>query len=91
MALFIKPTVSNIINLWFGADTPIRQNKIRYNPDLWAACQRVDQGFRPTTRKRLIEQQYRKPDRVAFARAVQQELDRNKVRSSISQKTHSMV
>jgi hypothetical protein len=90
MALFIKPTVSNIINLWFGADTPIRQNKIRYNPELWAACQRVNQGFRPALRKRPIEQ-YRKPDQVAFARAVQQELDRNKVRSSLSQKPHSLA
>ncbi|WP_461055736.1 hypothetical protein [Spirosoma arcticum] len=90
MALFIKPTVSNIINLWFGADTPIRQNKIKYNPELWAACQRVNQGFRPASKKRLIEQ-YRKPDQVAFARAVQQELDRSKVRSSLSQKNHSLA
>lgn len=90
MALSLKPTVNNIINLWFGADTPIRQYKIKHNPNLWEACQHVDRGFRPPSSKRLIEQ-YRKSDKAAFARAVQQELERGKVRSVYSQTSHQLA
>ncbi|RCR65480.1 MULTISPECIES: hypothetical protein [Larkinella] len=76
MSVVIKPTVSNIINLWFGADTPIRQYKIKLNPDLWGACQQTNQNF-TLTRSQPIEQ-YRKSDKVAFAKAVLMELERNK-------------
>lgn len=75
MSVVIKPTVSNIINLWFGVDTPIRQYKIKLNPDLWVACQRANRDFRPPSRRKQIEL-YRKSDKVAFAKAVQEELDR---------------
>ncbi|WP_420149676.1 hypothetical protein [Spirosoma sp.] len=75
MSVVIKPTVSNIINLWFGVDTPIRQYKIKLNPDLWVACQRINNDFRPPSKRRQIEL-YRKSDKVAFAKAVQEELDR---------------
>jgi hypothetical protein len=75
MSVVIKPTVNNIINLWFGVDTPIRQYKIKLNPDLWRACQRINRDFRPPSRKPRIEL-YRKSDKVAFAKAVQEEFDR---------------
>ena len=90
MALLMKPTTNNIINLWFGADTPIRQYKIKHNPDLWAACQHVNRGFRPVYGEKSIEQ-YRKSDKAAFARAVQQELERGKVRSAYNQKTFCLA
>ena len=77
MSVVIKPTVSNIINLWFGADTPIRQYKIKLNPDLWGACQQTNQKFTPPSRSQPIEQ-YRKSDKVAFAKAVLMELERSK-------------
>ncbi|RRB00874.1 hypothetical protein [Larkinella rosea] len=77
MSVVLKPTVSNIINLWFGADTPIRQYKIKLNPDLWGACQQINQDFYPPSKNRTIEQ-YRKSDKVAFAKAVLEELERNK-------------
>ncbi|GAB3783942.1 hypothetical protein GCM10028818_42680 [Spirosoma horti] len=70
----MKSTVDNIKNLWFGADTPIRQNKIKLHPELWAACQRVNQHFTPPSGALHIEQ-YRKSDRLAFARAVLKELN----------------
>jgi len=73
MSIYLKPTVSNIINLWFGVDTPIRQYKIKFNPDLWGACQHINQDFRPAARRQPTET-YRKADKVAFAKAVQQEL-----------------
>ncbi|GAB3925215.1 hypothetical protein [Larkinella terrae] len=76
MSVVLKPTVNNIINLWFGADTPIRQYKIKLNPDLWGACQQINQDFYPPSKSQYIEQ-YRKSDKVAFAKAVLEELDRN--------------
>ena len=88
MAILMKPAIPNIINLWFGADTPIRQFKIKHNLDLWEACQRINQVFRPASEKRIIEQ-YRKSDKVAFARSVLQEINRSKVRPSFGQKIHS--
>ncbi|MCK8494953.1 MULTISPECIES: hypothetical protein [Spirosoma] len=77
MSVLIKPTVSNIINLWFSVDTPIRQYKIKLNPDLWGACENTNRHFAPPSKKRQVEQ-YRKSDKVAFAKAVQQELERHK-------------
>jgi hypothetical protein len=70
----LKLTVNNIISLWFGADTPIRQYKIKSNPALWAACQRVSLRFTPPSGASTLEQ-YRKSDLVSFARAVAQELN----------------
>jgi len=69
----MKVTVANIIRLWFGADTPIRHYKIKMNSPLWAACQRVSQGFNPPSGA-LKREQYIKSDKVAFARAVQEQL-----------------
>ncbi|WP_338871026.1 hypothetical protein WBJ53_24310 [Spirosoma sp. SC4-14] len=73
MSVVIKPTVNNIINLWFAEDTPIRQYKIKLNPDLWVACQHIHQDFCPPSKIREVER-YRKSDKVAFAKAVQQQL-----------------
>jgi len=73
MSVRLKPTVSNIISLWFGVDTPIRQFKIKLNTDLWVACQRTNKDFRPpSARRQLALEAYRKADKVAFAKAVQQ-------------------
>lgn len=69
----MKVTVSNIINLWFGDDTPIRQYKIKMNPLLWVTCQRVSQSF-VSPSGAATPDQYRKSDKVAFARVVQQEV-----------------
>lgn len=69
----MKSTVDNIKNLWFGADTPIRQNKIKLHPELWAACQRANRGFSPPSGVLQIEQ-YRKSDKIAFAKEVLREL-----------------
>ena len=72
----MKSTVDNIKNLWFGADTPIRQNKIKLHPELWAACQRVNENFQAPSGALSIEQ-YRKSDRLAFARAVLRDLNQS--------------
>jgi len=73
MAQRLKVTISNIIGLWFGADTPIRQYKIVRNPELWAACLDIAEAFMPESGATTVEQ-YRKSDKVAFARAVQTKL-----------------
>ncbi|GAB4035513.1 hypothetical protein [Spirosoma jeollabukense] len=70
----LKFTSGNIISLWFGEDTPIRQYKIAMNPELWDACQRVYARFTPPSGA-LSTEGYRKSDYMAFASAVQQELD----------------
>lgn len=69
----MKVTVNNIISLWFGDDTPIRQYKIKMNPLLWVTCQRVSQTFTSPSGTEPLEQ-YRKSDKVAFAQVVQREL-----------------
>jgi hypothetical protein len=69
----MKATVSNIINLWFGADTPIRQYKIKLNPKLWVACSQVSKNFSPPSGIDQVEN-YRKSDKVAFAEAVLEKL-----------------
>ncbi|GAB3978684.1 hypothetical protein GCM10028806_42340 [Spirosoma terrae] len=74
MGTIMKPTVGNIIRLWFGADTPIRQYKVKLNPELWAACERVSQDFVPPSGI-LLKENYRKSDKTSFARAVLEELD----------------
>lgn len=69
----LKRTTGNIINLWFGEDTPIRQYKVAMNPELWAACRRVNSTFIPPSGALSINY-YRRSDCLAFAKAVQQEL-----------------
>ncbi len=69
----MKVTVNNIINLWFGDDTPIREYKIKMNPLLWVTCQRVSQTFISPSGAETPKQ-YRKSDKVAFAQVVQREL-----------------
>ena len=69
----LKATLTNISSLWFGADTPIRQYKIKSNPELWEACERVNKVFKAPSGA-LSPDYYTKSDRVAFARAVQQKL-----------------
>ncbi|WP_420148987.1 hypothetical protein [Spirosoma sp.] len=78
MGLVLKVPVSNIINLWFGDDTPIRQYKIKMNPKLWVTCQRVSQTFTPPSGA-LKQENYRKSDKVAFARAVLQALQSGRI------------
>ena len=70
----LKPTVKNIISLWFGVATPLRAYKIRSNPDLWEACQQVHAQFVPPSRASSVAS-YRKSDQVAFARAVIRQVD----------------
>lgn len=77
MAHKMKMTIGNIIGLWFGADTPIRQYKIKVNPELWEACQHVSVTFTPPSGAVSVDR-YRKSDMVAFAIAVQQELSQYK-------------
>ncbi|MVM38960.1 hypothetical protein GO730_17755 [Spirosoma sp. HMF3257] len=69
----LKATLTNINSLWFGADTPIRQYKIKSNPELWEACQRVSRVFKAPSGASTIDY-YTKSDKSAFARAVQQKL-----------------
>lgn len=78
MSTTIKPTIGNIISLWFGVDTPLRRHRIQLNPVLWSACQRTGLTFNPPSKVKEIER-YRSADRMAFAKAVQQELERSQV------------
>jgi hypothetical protein len=73
MANKLKMTRRNIIRLWLGAPTPIRQYKIQLNPDLWAAYLNVNKQFNPPSGASSIAM-YTKADRVAFAELVEQEL-----------------
>lgn len=76
MSTSIKPTVSNIISLWFGVDTPLRRHRIKLNPELWGACQRTSLTFSPPSKARQADQ-YRSSDKAAFARAVRQVIERS--------------
>ena len=78
MGLVMKVTVENIVRLWFAADTPIRQYKIVMNPMVWEACLRVSKGFTPPSGA-LNQEQYRKSDKMAFARAVLEEIQTKKL------------
>ena len=69
MGAIMKVTVKNIIDLWFSEDTPIRHYKIRVNPPLWAMCQQISQDFVAPS-GRINSTQYRKSDKMAFARQV---------------------
>lgn len=85
MAHQLKVTPSNIIGLWFGADTPLRQYKIQSNPVLWDACLRAHIGFLPPSGAASMDE-YRKSDKVAFAQAVECELTQsaaNGIRQSV--------
>ena len=73
MGAIIKLSVKNVIDLWFAEDTPIRQYKIRLNPVLWATCQQVSKTFKAPS-GRLLPGQYRKSDKVAFAKLVLERL-----------------
>lgn len=73
MGAIIKLSVKNVIDLWFAEDTPIRQYKIRLNPVLWATCQQVSKTFIAPS-GRLAPGQYRKSDKVAFAKLVLERL-----------------
>ncbi|WP_245776865.1 hypothetical protein [Spirosoma endophyticum] len=65
----MKLTVKNVIDLWFAEDTPIRRYKIKINPKPWQICQQVGQEFKAPS-GRTDPTQYRKSDKVAFARLV---------------------
>jgi len=69
----LKITVNNVLSLWFGVDTPIRRYKIKLNPELWTACQGVYGWFVPPSGASYLEH-YRQSDRIAFAKAVIQEM-----------------
>ncbi|MVM38885.1 hypothetical protein GO730_17290 [Spirosoma sp. HMF3257] len=74
MGAIVKLSTKNVIDLWFAEDTPIRQYKIRMNPNLWAMCQQVSKDFKAPS-GRLIPSQYRKSDKVAFAKLVLDKFD----------------
>lgn len=88
MSAALKPTVNNVISLWFGVDTPLRQYKIRLNPALWEACQLTSKSFMAPSG---IQQsnRYRSADKLAFAKAALLVLDRQKRVSSVER--HSMA
>ncbi|CAN5535560.1 hypothetical protein BH09BAC4_BH09BAC4_16650 [soil metagenome] len=65
----MKLTIKNVIDLWFAEDTPIRRNKIKMNPRPWQICQQVSQEFKAPS-GRTDPNQYRKSDKVAFAKLV---------------------
>ena len=69
MGAIVKLTVKNVIDIWFAEDTPVRQYRIRMNPKIWEMCQQVSKDFKAPS-GRLIQEQYRKSDKVAFARLV---------------------
>jgi hypothetical protein len=82
MGAIVKLSTKNVIDLWFAEDTPIRQYKIRMNPNLWAMCEQVSQDFKAPS-GRSTPSQYRKSDKVAFAKIV---LDRFARAESVSDK-----
>ena len=69
MSTVIKASERNVINFWFAEATPIQQYKIKMNPRLWAACQAVSQVFEAPSGI-LNQKQYRRGDKVLFARMV---------------------
>ena len=75
MGAIIKLSVKNVIDLWFSEDTPIRQYKIRLNTELWEVCQQVSKTFKAPS-GRLKPEQYRKSDKVAFAKLVLEKLEK---------------
>ena len=74
----MKPTVKNVIDLWFAEDTPIHQYRVRLNPELWAICGQISQDFKAPS-GRLRQEQFRRSDKICFAQAVLQVWDKNKV------------
>ncbi|GAB4030348.1 hypothetical protein [Spirosoma gilvum] len=69
MGAVVKLSIKNVIDLWFAEDTPIRQYRARMNPRLWEMCQQVSKDFVAPS-GRLMPSQYRKSDKVAFAKLV---------------------
>lgn len=82
MALHLKVTPKNIIQLWFGAHTPIQKYKIIHNPALWAACLRVHETFRPPSGATSV-QTFSRADRVLFANLVMDEFNRTTVPNDV--------
>ncbi|GAB3327048.1 hypothetical protein GCM10027299_27040 [Larkinella ripae] len=74
MAQRLKATSKNIIRLWFGENTLLRQQKIEANPELWDACLRTNQTIGGLM-DGLEKNRSRKTAQESFARAVQQELE----------------
>lgn len=74
----MKLIAKNIVNLWFAADTPVRQFKIKLNPQLWLACQKVNRSFKPPSGATQVDH-YKKSDKLAFAEAVLSELNQARV------------
>lgn len=69
MSTVIKASERNVINFWFAESTPIQQYKIKMNPRLWTACQEVSQVFKAPSGI-SNQKQYRRGDKVLFARMV---------------------
>lgn len=73
-------SVKNISSLWFSVHTPLRHFKLKVNPELWAACQKVDLRFKSPSGA-AQPNQYRKADKMAFAEAVLNELNQDSLRT----------
>lgn len=69
MSTLLKFSEKNIISFWFAEVTPIQKYKIKMNPGLWVACQQVSQEFKAPSGV-TNPKQYRKSDKVAFAKLV---------------------
>lgn len=69
MGAILKLTVKNVVDFWFAEDTPIRQYKVRMNPKLWDMCQQISLDFKAPSGAQEPKQ-YRKSDKVAFAKIV---------------------
>ncbi|GAB3794076.1 hypothetical protein GCM10028819_06960 [Spirosoma humi] len=69
MSTILKFSEKNIIGFWFAEATPIQKYKIKMNPNLWAACQQVSEEFKAPSGI-PNPKQYRKSDKVAFAKLV---------------------
>ena len=70
----LKPTVRNVMTWWFAADTPIRQYKFAFSPNLQWACEQVSRDFVPPSGAVTVET-YQRADKLAFAKAVKQLLE----------------
>ncbi|MFD2935296.1 hypothetical protein [Spirosoma flavum] len=66
-------TKANIIRLWFGADTPIRDYQIKINLALWETCEKISKTFIPPSGAKEPGS-YRNRDKLVFAGMVQQAL-----------------
>ena len=69
MSTILKFSERNVITFWFAEETPIQKYKIKMNPSLWVACQQVSKEFKAPSGI-SNPKQYRKSDKVAFAKLV---------------------